>query len=97
MFGHHENSPAQTPDNKSKLAIVDAVAASLRCGFVVDEIVGRRDIVIKALTGPLISAPGFAGVTELSDQHVALVLDMPMLLEEVLMPGTIPKLAARVH
>ena len=67
-----------------RLLVVVASAASLRCGFVVDDILGRQDIVIKPLTGPLRSVPGFAGATELGDQRVALVVDVPSLLEEAL-------------
>ncbi|MCU0693335.1 MAG: chemotaxis protein CheA, partial [Polyangiaceae bacterium] len=67
-----------------KLLIVVASAASCRCGFVVDDILGRQDIIIKALSGPLRGAPGFAGATELGDQRVGLVLDIPALLEEAL-------------
>jgi two-component system chemotaxis sensor kinase CheA len=81
----------------SRLLVVVATAASRRSGFVVDDIVGRQDIVIKALTGPLRSAAGFAGATELGDQRVALVLDMPYLLEEALNPVSHSKRSARVH
>jgi len=81
----------------NRLLVVVASAASRRCGFVVDDIQGRQDIVIKALTGPLRTAPGFAGATELGDQRVALVLDMPMLLEEALSSRMKAKRPARVH
>jgi two-component system chemotaxis sensor kinase CheA len=67
-----------------RLLVVVASAASRRCGFVVDDILGRQDIVLKPLTGPLRASPGFAGATELGDQRVALVIDVPSLLEEAL-------------
>jgi two-component system, chemotaxis family, sensor kinase CheA len=57
-----------------------------RLGFVVDEISGQQDIVIKALGPSLQKIRGFAGATELSDQRVCLVLDAASLIEEVLMP-----------
>jgi two-component system, chemotaxis family, sensor kinase CheA len=57
-----------------------------RLGFVVDEISGQQDIVIKALGASLQRIRGFAGATELSDQRVCLVLDVAALIEEVMMP-----------
>lgn len=81
----------------SRLLVVVATAASRRSGFVVDDIVGRQDIVIKALTGPLRSSAGFAGATELGDQRVALVLDMPFLLEEASNPMGHSKRSTRGH
>jgi two-component system chemotaxis sensor kinase CheA len=55
-----------------------------RLGFVVDALQGQQDIVIKSLGRSLSSVRGFAGATDLGDQRVALVLDAPSLLEEVL-------------
>jgi two-component system chemotaxis sensor kinase CheA len=67
--------------------VVIAQVATRRLGFVVDELVGQRDIVIKALGPSLKGVRGFAGATELGDQRVALVLDVAALIEEVLSPG----------
>ena len=61
--------------------------AERRLGFVVDELIGQRDIVIKPLGKSLKGVRGFAGATELGDQRVALVLDVALLIEEVLSPG----------
>ncbi|HEX8794356.1 MAG TPA: chemotaxis protein CheA [Polyangiaceae bacterium] len=66
--------------------VVIAQVADRRLGFVVDELVGQQDIVIKPLGKSLRSVRGFAGATELGDQRVALVIDVASLLEEVLMP-----------
>jgi two-component system chemotaxis sensor kinase CheA len=65
--------------------VVIAQVANRRLGFVVDELVGQRDIVIKPLGPSLKTVRGFAGATELGDQRVALVLDVAALIEEVLM------------
>lgn len=54
-----------------------------RVGFVVDELEGQQDIVIKALGKSLRNVHGFSGATDLGDQRVALVLDVIGLLEEV--------------
>lgn len=67
--------------------VVVAQVADRRLGFVFDEIIGQRDIVIKALGKSLKGVRGFAGATELGDQRVALVLDVAVLIEEVLAPG----------
>jgi two-component system chemotaxis sensor kinase CheA len=67
--------------------VVIAQVATRRLGLVVDELVGQRDIVIKALGPSLKGVRGFAGATELGDQRVALVLDVAALIEEVLSPG----------
>ncbi|HEY8090606.1 MAG TPA: chemotaxis protein CheA [Polyangiaceae bacterium] len=67
--------------------VVIAQVGERRLGFVVDELVGQQDIVIKPLGKSLKAVRGFAGATELGDQRVALVLDVAALIEEVLMPS----------
>jgi len=64
--------------------VVVTALANRRLGFVVDELEGQQDIVIKALGPSLAHVPGFAGATDLGDERVALVLDAPGLLEELL-------------
>jgi two-component system chemotaxis sensor kinase CheA len=51
-------------------------------GFVVDELIGQEDVIIKSLGKSLSSARGFSGATDLGDQKVALVLDAPALFTE---------------
>ncbi len=75
------------PKRRPREYVVIAQVATRRLGFVVDELVGQRDIVIKALGPSLKGVRGFAGATELGDQRVALVLDVAALIEEVLSPG----------
>jgi two-component system, chemotaxis family, sensor kinase CheA len=68
-----------------KQFVVVAALGQRRVGFVVDELHGQQDIVIKPLGKSLTRrVRGFAGATDLGDQRVALVLDTPGLLEEVL-------------
>jgi two-component system chemotaxis sensor kinase CheA len=64
--------------------VIVVSAASRRCGLVVDDIEGTRDIVIKPLTSMLRSWPGFAGASELGNKEIGLVIDVPGLLEEAL-------------
>ena len=44
-------------------------------GIVVDSILGQQEIVVRALSDPLVQAPGLAGATELGDGRVVLILD----------------------
>ena len=74
--------------------VVVCSAGSRRLGFVVDGLEGQRDIVIKALGKSLRDVRGFAGATDLGEQRVALVLDAPGLLEEMLRPIDIPRIGA---
>ncbi len=50
--------------------------------MVVDRIVGRREIVVRALTDPLLQVAGISGATELGDGRVVLILDPFRLLRE---------------
>lgn len=62
--------------------IVVGEMGSRQLGFVVDELVGQDDVIIKSLGKSLSSVRGFAGATDLGDQKVALVLDAPGLFGE---------------
>ena len=71
-----------TPPPAKRYIVVTALGHN-RMGFVVDELHGQQDVVIKALGRSLSKVRGFAGATDLGDQRVALVLDAPALMEEV--------------
>ena len=49
-------------------------------GFVVDSLVGQEEVVIKPLGKSLQGTPGIAGATITSDGKIALILDIPTLL-----------------
>ncbi|SKC32153.1 Chemotaxis protein CheA [Photobacterium piscicola] len=51
-----------------------------RIGFVVDSLIGQEEVVIKPLDKLLKGTPGMAGATITSDGHIALILDVPNLL-----------------
>ncbi|WP_437816622.1 chemotaxis protein CheA [Sorangium sp. So ce1078] len=72
--------------NKRKYIVVASVGAR-RLGLVVSTLIGQQDVVIKALGPSLSSVRGFSGATELGDQRIALVLDAPALIEEILHGG----------
>lgn len=74
----------ETDDEPRQRRFVVVVSVGVRrLGLVVDQLIGQQDIVIKALGRSLGRVRGFTGATELGDQHVALVLDAPSLIEEV--------------
>jgi two-component system chemotaxis sensor kinase CheA len=64
--------------------LVVVAVGQKRMGLVVDGLEGQQDIVIKALGKSLSRVRGISGATDLGDQRVALVLDAPGLLDEVL-------------
>jgi len=51
-----------------------------RAALVVDRVLGLREVVVRALTDPLVKSPGLAGATELGDGRVVLILDVAGLL-----------------
>jgi two-component system chemotaxis sensor kinase CheA len=50
-------------------------------GFIVDQVIGQEEVVIKPLGAMLHGLPGLAGATITGDGNVALILDMPGLLK----------------
>lgn len=48
-------------------------------GVVFDRVVGQREIVVRAVSDPLIRVPGVSGATDLGDGRVVLILDLPAL------------------
>jgi two-component system chemotaxis sensor kinase CheA len=63
---------------------------------VVDQLLGQQDIVIKPLGKSLGDVRGFAGATELGDQHVGLVIDAAAIIEEVLTTSEVGARVARM-
>ncbi|HEV8078635.1 MAG TPA: chemotaxis protein CheA [Marinobacter sp.] len=50
-------------------------------GFVVDQLVGQEEVVIKPLGRGLLGTPGMAGATITGDGRIALIIDVPSLLQ----------------
>ncbi|HET6516129.1 MAG TPA: chemotaxis protein CheA [Thermodesulfovibrionales bacterium] len=61
-------------------------------GFLVDELIGQNEIVIKSLGNYFTKVRGFAGATEIRKHQVILVLDMESIVEE-----SVPKQRGVVH
>lgn len=68
------------PDAHQKVIVVKM--GSTRFCLVVDKIVGQEEVVIKPLGAMLNTTEGFSGATITGDGNIALVLDMPSLMEK---------------
>ncbi len=75
--------PVATHEEDSKPAIILVKASGHRIAFYIDEITGRREIVVKPLGAQVGSINGIAGGTILGDGRVALILDVPALVRMV--------------
>ena len=67
--------------NPEKLFVVRVRMQDLEAGLAVDRFVGQQEVVIKPLADYLTDQPGFSGATILGDGTVALILDIPAVLE----------------
>lgn len=64
---------------KVHIVLVQVSAVQL-VGFIVDELIGQEEVVIKPLDSVLRHTPGMVGATVTSDGGIALILDIPSLL-----------------
>jgi two-component system, chemotaxis family, sensor kinase CheA len=60
--------------------VVIVTVETRRVGFVVDQLIGQEEVVIKPLGKMLQGTPGMAGATITGDGSIALILDIPSLL-----------------
>jgi two-component system chemotaxis sensor kinase CheA len=60
--------------------VVVAMVGARKVGFVVDELLGQEEVVIKPLAAGLLNVPGYAGATITGDGKLALILDLAGLL-----------------
>jgi two-component system chemotaxis sensor kinase CheA len=72
----HENAPL--PDQGH---VVIVSVGTTRVGFVVDQLVGQEEVVIKPLGSILHGTPGLSGATITGDGRIALIIDIPNLLK----------------
>lgn len=61
--------------------VVIVTVGTRRVGFVVDQLIGQEEVVIKPLGKMLQGTPGMAGATITGDGTIALILDVPSLLK----------------
>ncbi len=68
----------------SRQAVVTVAWGKQQVGLVVDELIGKREIVIKSLNPILGNVPGLSGCTILGDGRIALIIDIPGLVSACL-------------
>jgi len=66
--------------NTTQGHVVVLSVANQRAGFVVDQLIGQEEVVIKPLGKMLHGTPGMAGATITGDGRIGLILDVPGLL-----------------
>ncbi len=71
-------------DEDRRLFVAIVGLAEKRVGFVVDDLLGQQDVVIKSLGKALSFVKGIAGAAELGNQKTILVLDVAGLMSEAL-------------
>ncbi|NOR50721.1 MAG: chemotaxis protein CheA, partial [Desulfuromonadales bacterium] len=76
--------PDAVKDVDYRLYVAIVGLAEKRMGFVVDELLGQQDVVIKSLGKSLAFVKGIAGAAELGNQKTILVLDVAGLMSEAL-------------
>jgi len=73
-------NPAPREDSESNHVVIVALGTQ-RLGFVVDELLGQEEVVIKPLGDMLLGTPGMSGATITGDGKIALIIDVPGLLK----------------
>jgi two-component system chemotaxis sensor kinase CheA len=68
-------------DDIGECQVVTVVIGNLTVGFVVQEVLGLEEVVIKPLGAMLHGLPGLAGSTITGDGSIALIIDIPSLIK----------------
>ena len=75
----HDHILAASESESAHVVIVSV--GTQRVGFVVDQLIGQEEVVIKPLGKMLHGTPGMAGATITGDGRIALILDVPSMLK----------------
>ena len=70
---------APKPDDPGHVVVVHV--GNTKVGFVVEQLIGQEEVVIKPLGALLQGLAGFAGATITGDGRIALILDVPSLMK----------------
>jgi two-component system chemotaxis sensor kinase CheA len=68
---------------KSVETVLIAEVGDSRVGMIVDEVLGQQEVAIKSLDKVLKGIRGFSGATVLGTGKIALILDVPSLIEDL--------------
>jgi chemosensory pili system protein ChpA (sensor histidine kinase/response regulator) len=71
---------AQLPEQDNAVPVVLVRSGENSTALVIDELLGNREVVVKAVGPQVASIEGIAGATILGDGRVVLILDMPTLV-----------------
>lgn len=74
-----EGASVETDETDAHVVVV--AVGTKRVGFVVDQLIGQEEVVIKPLGKMLQGTAGMAGATITGDGTIALILDVPSLLQ----------------
>ncbi|THB64398.1 MAG: chemotaxis protein CheA [Gammaproteobacteria bacterium] len=69
-------------EGEDERQVVTVVIGNMMVGFVVDEVIGLEEVVIKPLGAMLQGLAGLAGSTITGDGRIALIVDIPSLIKE---------------
>jgi two-component system chemotaxis sensor kinase CheA len=72
---------ASSAEKPLEAHVVIVSVGTQRVGFVVDQLIGQEEVVIKPLGKMLQGTPGMAGATITGDGRIALILDVPSMLK----------------
>lgn len=75
------NLPQRGIVEKKLFLVVIVQSVEKRIGLMVDQLLGRQEIVRKNLGGPLKNVRGISGATIIGDGRVILILDIPQIIE----------------
>lgn len=73
--------PSSYDEGKEEAHVVIVTVGTQKVGFVVDQLIGQEEVVIKPLGKMLHGTPGMAGATITGDGRIALILDVPSMLK----------------
>jgi two-component system chemotaxis sensor kinase CheA len=76
------SEPQHSRDGRFHVFVTGAGTNAL--GIAVDRIVGHQEIVVRTIGDSLVQVPGIAGATDLGDEKVVLILDVPALRRSAL-------------
>jgi chemotaxis protein histidine kinase CheA len=76
--GQQANRQTGQPANRIPVVVVEV--GYKKAGFIVDELVGQQEVVIKSLTGDLKGMRGTAGATIMGDGRVVMIVDVPSII-----------------
>ena len=63
--------------------VVIVTCGNERAGLAVDSLIGESQVVVKPMSGLFRALPGISGSAILGDGRVAMILDVPFLLDEL--------------